>query len=191
MKKMNVNVAGNINLFVPVLPNRPDEVRDLLVMYQELVGKDPSGEMRAFLDFMNDFLEECEAQEIPAGRRDPEEEEKETECGEEERVLVIQPRKEAVLMTPGESEEILERFGMYHQLGTLPELGLMMHYDERQLLRLGGESYLIGPAVIYECSGDGDPVSMDADRVQQISRIFQERTVQLHADGRTFPVFRM
>ena len=191
MKKMNVNVAGNINLFVPVRPNRPDEVRDLLVMYQELVGKDPSGEMRAFLDFMNDFLEECEAQEIPAGRRDPEEEEKETECGEEERVLVIQPRKEAVLMTPGESEEILERFGMYHQLGTLPELGLMMHYDERQLLRLGGESYLIGPAVIYECSGDGDPVSMDADRVQQISRIFQERTVQLHADGRTFPVFRM
>ncbi|MGN0294317.1 MAG: hypothetical protein ACI4D3_09980 [Lachnospiraceae bacterium] len=191
MKKMNVNVAGNINLFVPVLPNRPDEVRDLLVMYQELVGKDPSREMRAFLDFMNDFLEECEAQEIPAGRRDPKEEEKETECGEEERVLVIQPRKEAVLMTPGESEEILERFGMYHQLGTLPELGLMIHYDERQLLRLGGESYLLGPAVIYECSADADPVSMDADRVQQISRIFQERTVQLHADGRDFPVFRM
>ena len=57
---IRVNISGNANFFVPVLSGSPDEARRLLRYYEKELEGRKTDEAAALLDFLQDFLEECQ-----------------------------------------------------------------------------------------------------------------------------------
>ena len=57
---IRVNISGNVNFFVPVLSGSPDEARRLLRYYEKELEGSETDEAAALLDFLQDFLEECQ-----------------------------------------------------------------------------------------------------------------------------------
>ena len=65
---MSVNISGNVNFFVPVLSGSPDEARRLLRYYEKELEGRKTEEAAALLDFLQDFLEECQEEQDKDGR---------------------------------------------------------------------------------------------------------------------------
>ena len=55
MKKLNVNISGNVNLFSPALCGDPEGVKTLLPVCEKLAQEDPGEEAMALLAFLKDF----------------------------------------------------------------------------------------------------------------------------------------
>ena len=101
-----------------------------------------------------------------------------------------------MVMQEGECWEEVESCGNYDCLevvsdAALDVAGLMIVFDERRVLHLGRERYLLGPVIVYKCDDEGDGVSLDAQDVIAAVVYFADHTVTLCADGKDFPAFHI
>ena len=85
-------------------------------------------------------------------------------------VMVMRPGKTPEVMQEGKCWEEVESRGRYDCLEVVSDAaldvsGLMIVFDERRVLHLGRERYLLGPVIVYKCDDEGDGVSLDAQDV--------------------------
>lgn len=111
-------------------------------------------------------------------------------------VMVMRPGKTPEVMQEGECWEEVESRGNYDCLEVVSDdaldvAGLMIVFDERRVLHLGRERYLLGPVIVYKCDDEGDGVSLDAQDVIAAVVYFADHTVTLCADGKDFPAFHI
>ena len=179
MKKVNVNVAGNVNIFVPVLSGNTEEVKALLEMFGSMEKpEEETGEMDALLDFLKDFMEECE---------EPEEEEDD----EDVEVIVATPGKDACMKRIEEGEEMVEKFGCHFMVLPVPVCDLMLCCDSRQVLNLGDEKYLVGSAIVYACDKEENYSSIRTEDAEKVLRFLKQRTVTLCGDSKAFHAYHL
>ena len=111
-------------------------------------------------------------------------------------VMVMRPGKAPEVMPEGGGWEEVESRGNYDCLEVVSDdaldvAGLMIVFDERRVLHLGRERYLLGPVIVYKCDDEGDGVSLDAQDVIAAVVYFADHTVTLCADGKDFPAFHI
>ncbi|MCD7772057.1 MAG: hypothetical protein LUH23_08245 [Oscillospiraceae bacterium] len=107
-------------------------------------------------------------------------------------MVAVVPGKPIQVIDVDECCDILPCFGESDRIMETPdELGLIMSCDERHLLTLGDERYLIGPAILYDVDADGEEASVSALEIYLTRQTVESRTVTLCADGKDFPAIRL
>lgn len=105
-------------------------------------------------------------------------------------VMVMRPSETGEVKTYGNCEYMMESFGDHER--ELPIVGtdMTMVFDERHVLTLGEEEFLIGPTIIFAAEEDGI-CSLDDTDIVTIFHVFGLRKVMLGADGNDLPAFRL
>lgn len=183
MSDWNLNVSGDLNIYVPAMPQDAQSAKALLAIYGQMAEDEATEELRALCAFLKDFIEDCEAR----SSSDEEKADDEDNCAT---AMVVRPGKPYQVMELADCEVLLDRFGTHRKTVTLPTLDEDMIFDERQVLELNGEQYLFGPAIIVNRLIDFRP-DMDCEDIRLAKRVLEERTVTLCADGQDFSAIRL
>lgn len=187
---IRVNISGNANFFVPVLSGSPDEARRLLRYYEKELEGRKTDEAAALLDFLQDFLEECqEEQDKGKGK-----EEAGKQMDEDVNVMIVEPGKPTKLMKLPLALEVMEQEfqGTTEVLEcVVPTYDLTMCCSGGKVIPVGEEKFLFGKAMICKKVSDDFYLPLTGDEIHDVTRIFEMLTVTLCADGKDFQAFRI
>lgn len=101
------------------------------------------------------------------------------------------PGQPIQIVTEKEAEQILPCFNEDDEIIDAFDTGLVMSYDRRHLLKLGGEEYLIGPAILSAMDENGLYLLLDSLNVQKVREWIAEHTVTLCSDGKELSAIRL
>lgn len=187
---IRVNISGNANFFVPVLSGSPDEARRLLRYYEKELEGRKTDEAAALLDFLQDFLEECQEEQDKGKSK----EEAGRQMDEDVNVMVVEPGKPAKLMKLPSALELMEQEfqGTAEAMEcVVPTYDLTMRCSSGKVIPVGDERFLFGKAMICKKASDDFYLPLTGDEIHDVTRIFEMLTVTLCADGKDFQAFRI
>lgn len=189
---INVNIFENTNFFMPILTKNPTEIRRLL-RYYEIEFKDcETEETAALLDFLRDFLEECQKESDGAGKLRNEGTKKRMDT--DVSVMIVEPGMPARLMQLPLALELVKPVSCREAElieAAVPTYDLTMCYNGGQVISIGKEKFLFGKALICKKVCGGFYLPLTRNENHDISRIFEMLTVTLCADGKQFQAFRI
>jgi len=189
---IRVNISGNVNFFVPVLSGSLDEARRLLRYYEKELEGRKTEEAAALLDFLQDFLEECQEEQNKENSNGKEEVGKEMD--EDVNVMIVEPGKPAKLMKLPLALELMEQEfqGTMEVLEcVVPTYDLTMCCSGGKMISAGEEKFLFGKAMICKKVCGDFYLPLTRDEIHDVTRIFEMLTVTLCADGKDFQAFRI
>ena len=187
---IRINISGNANFFVPVLSGSPDEARRLLRYYEKELEGHKTGEAAALLDFLQDFLEECQMEQDKGKIK----EEAGKQIDEDVNVMIVEPGKPAKLMNLPLALELMEQEfqGTAEAMEcVVPTYDLTMRCSSGKVIPVGDERFLFGKAMICKKASDDFYLPLTGDEIHDVTRIFEMLTVTLCADGKDFQAFRI
>ena len=187
---IRVNISGNANFFVPVLSGSPDEARRLLRYYEKELEGRKTDEAAALLDFLQDFLEECQEEQDKGKSK----EEAGRQMDEDVNVMIVEPGKPAKLMKLPLALELMEQEfqGTAEAMEcVVPTYDLTMRCSSGKVIPVGDERFLFGKAMICKKACDDFYLPLTRDEIHDVTRIFEMLTVTLCADGKDFQAFRI
>lgn len=105
-------------------------------------------------------------------------------------MLAAVPGKPVQVVDAETAYDILTCLGIGEETDDTPIPGLSMAYDPDEVLALGDQEYLAGPAIFLRTEGhsDGSVTAYDAYLVQDMVKKME---ATLCADGKDFPAFRL
>lgn len=106
-------------------------------------------------------------------------------------MVVAVPGKAIQVKTVEECSRVLPCFGESDAITVAGTTGLLLSYDERQVIKLGEERYLTGPAILYSVDEKGEDLSLTVRDIYDARLLVEERTVTLCAEGKEFPALRL
>ncbi len=93
--------------------------------------------------------------------------------------------------TVEECFHVLPCFGESDAIAIAGTTGLLLSYDEQQIIQLGEERYLTGPAILYCVDEEGEDLSLTVRDIYAARLWVEEQAVTLCADGKEFPALRL
>ena len=175
MDSIHFHFHGNVTVNVSLPENLGGDLDTDIILdeaYQKLV------------DSLEEYLHEAAEEEFTS------------EHEQDSIVMVMRPNCVPEVMQETECWEKIESKGRYDSLELVndDELDvddLAIVFDDRRVLNLGRERYLLGPVIVYKNDEDGDGVSLTAEDVIAAVVYFNDRTVTLCADGKDIPAYHI
>ena len=106
-------------------------------------------------------------------------------------MIAVTPGEPMKIITEFEVEECLPDFEFKEDIAELPELGLIMSYQEEGVFQVGDRYYLETPFLIYNLEDDGEYVSLTGEEIYAVQEFLKKRTVLVRQDGDEMPVIDM
>ena len=101
------------------------------------------------------------------------------------------PGQPIQIKTVEECFDVLPCFGESDTITIAADTGLLLSYDERHVIELGDERYLVGPAILYSVDEEGEDMSLTAGDIYAARLLVEERAVTLCADDKELPALRL
>lgn len=115
----------------------------------------------------------------------------ETVGSAEEIVMFLEPGEPSKVLTCAEACEqmanVCERYEEYECIEDFMDLGLHLYCPTDQILHLGDQVFLTGPAVVCWEDEDLNMLSLPGRDIYRVSRYAEANTVTLCGDGTEFP----
>ena len=103
----------------------------------------------------------------------------------------IAPDMELTVVTLDEVADILPCFDEDDAYLNIPATSLLLSYNPKQVLELGGRRYLTGPVILVRTNMDGEFISLTIDQVYLFQKYLMRHSVTLMADGQKLPCICM
>ena len=103
-------------------------------------------------------------------------------------MIAVTPGEPMKIITALEVGEYFPDFEFEEDLAELPELGLMMSYQEKGVFQVGERYYLDLPFLIYNLDDYGQYVSLTGEEMYAVQEFLTRRTVLVRQDGDEMPV---
>mgnify|MGYP001094902873 CR=1 FL=1 len=106
-------------------------------------------------------------------------------------LVAIAPDMELTVITLDEVSDILPCFDESDVSINVADTSLLLSYDPKQVLELGGRRYLTGPVILVRTNMDGEFISLTIDQVYLFQKYLMRHSVTLMADGQKLPCICM
>ena len=103
----------------------------------------------------------------------------------------IAPDMELTVITLDEAPDILPCFDEDDAYLNIPATSLLLSYDPKQVLVLGGRRYLTGPVILVRADMDGNIISLTIDEVYIFQKYLESHSVTLMVGGQKMPCICM
>ena len=197
MKVYNVKVEAKMQFHFPIVARNSAEAENIVPDLCGVNGAEADDELSLFLGILNDFAMERLSRdgEVTCSNLDlradiyPEKdfsEEKMNEIG----LFRMHPVEQSRMESPEEVNALLETMGTNGILMEIPDTSCCILFDERCVLRLGNEKYLLGAFYIVGRNGTHFCEATQED-ICKAKIIMTNRKVVLNADGEDIPAFKL
>lgn len=197
MKVYNVKVEAKMQFHFPIVARNSAEAENIVHDLCGVNGAEADDELSLFLGSLNDFAMERLSRdgEVTCSNLDlradiyPEKdfsEEKMNEIG----LFRMHPVEQSRMESPEEVNALLETMGTNGILMEIPDTSCCILFDERCVLRLGNEKYLLGAFYIVGRNGTHFCEATQED-ICKAKIIMTNRKVVLNADGEDIPAFKL
>ena len=108
-------------------------------------------------------------------------------------VCVIYPERQPEIAMLDECEKLIRGFGMHIRTWNIPGCsGYGLMYDDRKILKVGREQFLIGPVIMYAGNYKNDEIiSLDQSEIEMLLKKLEDRTFNLWVDGMVVRAVKM
>ena len=106
-------------------------------------------------------------------------------------LAAIAPDMELTVVTLDEVSDILPCFDEDDAYLNIPATSLLLSYDPKQVLELGGRHYLTGPVILVRADMDGNIISLTIDEVYIFQKYLESHSVTLMVGGQKMPCICM
>lgn len=103
----------------------------------------------------------------------------------------IAPDMELTVVTLDEVADILPCFDEDDAYLNIPATSLLLSYNPKQVLELGGRRYLTGPVILVRADMDGNIISLTIDEVYIFQKYLEIHSVTLMVGGQKMPCICM
>ena len=103
----------------------------------------------------------------------------------------IAPDMELTVITLDEVSDILPCFDEDDAYLNIPATSLLLSYNPKQVLELGGRRYLTGPVILVRADMDGNIISLTIDEVYIFQKYLESHIVTLMVGGQKMPCICM
>ena len=103
----------------------------------------------------------------------------------------IAPDMELTVITLDEAPDILPCFDEDDAYLNIPATSLLLSYNPKQVLELGGRRYLTGPVILVRADMDGNIISLTIDEVYIFQKYLESHSVTLMVGGQKMPCICM
>ena len=111
--------------------------------------------------------------------------------GGEVYLAAIAPDMELTVITLDEVSDILPCFDEDDAYLNIPATSLLLSYNPKQVLELGGRRYLTGPVILVRADMDGNIISLTIDEVYIFQKYLESHSVTLMVGGQKMPCICM
>ena len=98
---------------------------------------------------------------------------------------------ELTVITLDEMSDILPCFDEDDAYLNIPATSLLLSYNPKQVLELGGRRYLTGPVILVRADMDGNIISLTIDEVYIFQKYLESHSVTLMVGGQKMPCICM
>ena len=197
MKVYNVKVEAKMQFHFPIVARNSVEAEKIVHELCGVNGAETDDEMSLFLGILTDFAMERLSRdgEVTCSNLDlradiyPERdfaEEKLSEIG----LFRMHPVEQSRMEEPEKVNALLETMGANGILMEIPETSCCILFDERCMLHLGKEKYLLGAFYVVGRNGCHFCEATQED-ICKVKIVMTNRKVVLDADGEDIPVFKL
>lgn len=197
MKVYNVKVEAKMQFHFPIVARNSAEAENIVHDLCGVNGAEADDELSLFLGILTDFAMERLSRdgEVTCSNLDlradiyPEKdisEEKMNEIG----LLRMHPVEQSRMESTEEVDALLEKMGTNGILMEIPDTSCCILFDERCVLRLRNEKYLLGAFYIVGRNGTHFCEAAQED-ICKVKIIMTNRKVVLNADGEDIPAFKL
>ena len=197
MKVYNVKVEAKMQFHFPIVARNSAEAENIVHDLCGVNGAEADDELSLFLGILNDFAMERLSRdgEVTCSNLDlradiyPEKdfsEEKMNEIG----LFRMHPVEQSRMESPEKVDALLEKMGTNGIVVEIPDTSCCILFDERCVLRLGNEKYLLGAFYIVGRNGTHFCEATQED-ICKAKIIMTNRKVVLNADGEDIPAFKL
>lgn len=197
MKVYNVKVEAKMQFHFPIVARNSVEAEKIVHELCGVNGAEADDELSLFLGILTDFAMERLSRdgEVTCSNLDlradiyPEKdfaEEKMNEIG----LFRMHPVEQSRMESPEKVDALLEKMGTNGILMEIPDTSCCILFDERCVLRLGNEKYLLGAFYIVGRKGTHFCEATQED-ICKSKIIMTNRKVVLNADGEDISVFKL
>ena len=197
MKVYNVKVEAKMQFHFPIVARNSVEAEKIVHELCGVNGAEADDELSLFLGILTDFAMERLSRdgEVTCSNLDlradiyPEKnfsEEKMNEIG----LFRMHPVEQSRMEAPEKVDALLEKMGTNGIVMEIPDTSCCILFDERCVLRLGNEKYLLGAFYIVGRNGTHFCEATQED-ICKAKIIMTNRKVVLNADGEDIPAFKL
>lgn len=197
MKVYNVKVEAKMQFHFPIVARNSTEAEKIVHELCGVNGAEADDELSLFLGILTDFAMERLSRdgEVTCSNLDlradiyPEKtfsKEEMNEIG----LFRMHPVEQSRMEAPEKVDELLEKMGTNGILMEIPDTSCCILFDERCVIRLVNEKYLLGAFYIVGRSGTHFCEATKED-ICKVKIIMTNRKVVLNADGEDIPAFKL
>ena len=106
-------------------------------------------------------------------------------------LAAIAPDMELTVITLDEVSDILPCFDEDDAYLNIPATSLLLSYNPKQVLELGGRRYLTGPVILVRADMNGNIISLTIDEVYIFQKYLESHSVTLMVGGQKMPCICM
>ena len=106
-------------------------------------------------------------------------------------LAAIAPDMELTVITLDEVSDILPCFDEDDAYLNIPATSLLLSYNPKQVLELGGRRYLTGPVILVRADMDVNIISLAIDEVYIFQKYLESHSVTLMVGGQKMPCICM
>lgn len=106
-------------------------------------------------------------------------------------MAMVSPGMPITVMRLEDCFAILPNFGMGDTVLEIPELDLNIAFDAASYVKVGDESFLIGPAVVYRTNVLGEDMPIAVEDIYHLQELYAQNISTLCYDSIEIPALRL
>ncbi|MCD8153393.1 MAG: hypothetical protein LUF78_01625 [Clostridiales bacterium] len=175
--KLKVKIGGDVNIYLT-----PDaEPVSLDISEDDLDDADQEDRSHEGLSYFESAVNILKDM-IETIGQEPDESE---DADDNKIVMILTPGQEPKVATFAEADELIPGFcADYECVENFLDLGLNLYHRKNQVLRIGGNEFLIGTAVVCFEDANGDLWSLGGQDIYQVFRHMEKNHAVLSVDGK-------